>query len=135
MKRHENGSFVEGEDKVAWLDLRCLRIPPNPTSMESQDVSVCENLSGHSTTIKQFLPIGPFMAIFGRLKGEKRGFSVITFLRKIITYSPERFSDSSPLALSFHVVRYEFRGIKRCNQGEVCLKLLCIPSSLSFFRQ
>ena len=35
VKRHENGSFVEGEDKVAWLDLRCLRISPNPSSMES----------------------------------------------------------------------------------------------------
>ena len=35
VKRHENGSFVEGEDEVAWLDLRCLRISPNPTSMES----------------------------------------------------------------------------------------------------
>ena len=34
MKRHENGSFVEGEDEVAWLDLRCLRITPNPTSMD-----------------------------------------------------------------------------------------------------
>ena len=41
---------------------------------------------------------------FGRLKGEKTGFSVITFLRKIITYSPERFSDSLPLVLSFRVV-------------------------------
>ena len=40
----------------------------------------------------------------GRLKGGKTGFSVITFLRKIITYSPERFSDSSLLALSFRVV-------------------------------
>ena len=44
------------------------------------------------------------MLNFGRLKGEKTGFSVITFLRKIITYSLERFSDSSPLVLSFHVV-------------------------------
>ena len=75
------------------------------------------------------------MLIFGRLKDEKTGFSVITFLRKIITYSPERFLDSSPLVLSFYVVPYELRGIKRCNQGEVCLKLLCIPSLLSFFRQ
>jgi hypothetical protein len=73
------------------------------------------------------------MLNFGRLKGEKAGFSVI--LRKIITYSLERFSDNSPLVLSFHVAPYELRGIKRCNQGEVCLKLLCIPSSLSFFRQ
>ena len=75
------------------------------------------------------------MLIFGHLEGEKTSFSVITFLQKIITYSPERFSDSSPLVLSFHVVRYELRGIKRCNQDEVCLKLLCIPSSLSSFRQ
>ena len=75
------------------------------------------------------------MLIFGRLEGEKTGFLVVTFLGKIITYSPERFLDSSPLVLSFHVVPYESRGIKRCNQGEVCLKLLCIPSSLSFFRQ
>ena len=74
------------------------------------------------------------MLIFGRLEGEKTGFLVITFLRKIITYSPQRFSDSSPL-VSFHVVQYELRGIKRCNQGEVCLKLLCIPSLLSSFRQ
>ena len=44
------------------------------------------------------------MLNFGRLKGEKTGFSVITFLRKIITYSLERFSDSSPLVLSFCVV-------------------------------
>ena len=44
------------------------------------------------------------MLNFGRLKGEKTGFSVITFLRKIITYSPERLSDSSPLVLSFRVV-------------------------------
>ena len=57
MKRHENGTFVEGEDEVAWLDLRCLRISPNPTSMESQDVLVCENRSGHSATIKQFLQL------------------------------------------------------------------------------
>ena len=35
VKRHENGSFVEGGDEVAWLDLRCIRISPNPTSMES----------------------------------------------------------------------------------------------------
>jgi hypothetical protein len=35
MKCHENGTFVEGENKVAWLDLRTLRISPNPTSMES----------------------------------------------------------------------------------------------------
>ena len=76
------------------------------------------------------------MLIFGHFEGEKTGFSVVTFLRKIITYSPERFSDSSTLVLSFHVVPYEFRGIKRCNQGEVCLKLLCIPSlNCSFFRQ
>ena len=44
------------------------------------------------------------MLNFGRLKGEKAGFSVITFLRKIITYSPERFPDNSPLVLSFRVV-------------------------------
>ena len=44
------------------------------------------------------------MLNFGRLKGEKTGFSVITFLRKIITYSPERFSDSSPHVLSFRSV-------------------------------
>ena len=44
------------------------------------------------------------MLNFGRLKGEKTGFSVITFLQKIITYSPERFSDSLPLVLSFRVV-------------------------------
>ena len=44
------------------------------------------------------------MLNFGRLKGEKTGFSVITFLRKIITYSLERFSDSSPLVLYFCVV-------------------------------
>ena len=44
------------------------------------------------------------MLNFGRLKGEKTGFSVISFLQKIITYSPERFSDSSPLVLSFRVV-------------------------------
>ena len=44
------------------------------------------------------------MLNFGRLKGEKTGFSVITFLWKIITYSPERFLDSSPLVLSFRVV-------------------------------
>ena len=75
------------------------------------------------------------MLISGRLEGEKTGFSVITFLWKIITYSPERFSDSSPLVLSSHAVPYELRGIERCNQGEVCLKLLCIPNSLSFFRQ
>ena len=59
---------------------------------------------GHSATIKQFFAIGPFMLNFGHLKGEKTGFSVITFLWKIITYSPERFSDSSPLVLSFRVV-------------------------------
>ena len=44
------------------------------------------------------------MLNFGRFKGKKIGFSVITYLRKIITYSPERFSDSSPLVLSFRVV-------------------------------
>ena len=44
------------------------------------------------------------MLNFGSLMGEKKGFSVITFLRKIITYSPEQFSDSSPLVLSFGVV-------------------------------
>ena len=44
------------------------------------------------------------MLNFGCLKGEKQGFSVITFLWKIITYSPERFLDSSPLVLSFRVV-------------------------------
>ena len=44
------------------------------------------------------------MLNFGRLKGEKTGFSVITFLQKIITYSPERFSDSSLLVLSFRAV-------------------------------
>ena len=46
------------------------------------------------------------MLIFGRLEGEKAGSSVITFLLKIITYSPERFLDSSPLVLPFHVVQY-----------------------------
>ena len=51
------------------------------------------------------------MLICGHLKGEKKGFSVITFLRKIITYSPERFSDSSPLVMSFCVVSWELRGI------------------------
>ena len=75
------------------------------------------------------------MLTFGRLQGEKTGFSVITFLRKIITYSPERFPDSSPLVLSFCVVSCELRGILRCDQGEVCLKLLCISSLLSSFRQ
>ena len=44
------------------------------------------------------------MLNFGRLNGEKVGFLVITFLRKIITYSLERFSDSSSLVLSFGVV-------------------------------
>ena len=39
------------------------------------------------------------MLTFGRLKGEKT-----PYLRKIITYSPERFSDSSPLVLSFRVL-------------------------------
>ena len=43
------------------------------------------------------------MLNFGRLKGEKTGFLVVTFLRKIITYSLERFSGSSPLVLSFRV--------------------------------
>ena len=52
---------------------------------------VCENRSGHSATIKQFLAIGSFMLTFGHLKGEKTGFSVITFLRKIITYSQNDF--------------------------------------------
>ena len=51
------------------------------------------------------------MLTFGHLKGEKTGFSVITFSRKIITYSRERFSDSSPLALSFRVASCELRGI------------------------
>ena len=51
------------------------------------------------------------MLTFGCLKGEKTVFSVITFLRKIITYSPEQFSDSLPLALSFRVVSCELRGI------------------------
>ena len=52
------------------------------------------------------------MLTFGHLKGEKQlGFSVTTFLRKIITYSLERFSDSSPLVLSFCVVSCELRGI------------------------
>ena len=31
------------------------------------------------------------MLNFGRLKGEKTGFSVITFLQKIITYSRNDF--------------------------------------------
>ena len=53
---------------------------------------------------RQFFAIGPFMLNFGRLKSDKTGFSVITFLQKIITYSPERFSNSSPLVLSFRVV-------------------------------
>ena len=53
------------------------------------------------------------MLIFGHLKGGKTVFSVITFLQKIITYSPKRFSDSSPLVLSFHVVPRELRGIYR----------------------
>ena len=75
------------------------------------------------------------MLTFGRLKGEKTGFLIITFLLKIITYSPERFSDSSPLVLSFRVVSWELRGIQRSDRGEVCPKLLCIPSSLSSFRQ
>ena len=51
------------------------------------------------------------MLNFGRLKGEKTGFSVTTFLRKIITYSLEQFSDSSPLVLSFRVISCELRGI------------------------
>ena len=51
------------------------------------------------------------MLNFGRLKGEKTVFSFITFLRKIITYSPERFSDSSPFVLSFRVVSWELRRI------------------------
>ena len=44
------------------------------------------------------------MLTFGRLKDEKTGFSAITFLRKFITYSLERFLDSSPLVLPFRVV-------------------------------
>ena len=51
------------------------------------------------------------MLTFGRFKGEKTGFSVITFLWKIRTYSLERFSDSSPLVLSFRAVSCELRGI------------------------
>ena len=51
------------------------------------------------------------MLTFGHLKGEKTGFSAITFLQKIITHSSEQFSDSSPLVLSFHVVPCELRGI------------------------
>ena len=51
------------------------------------------------------------MLIFGCLEGEKTGFSVIAFLRKIITYSPVRFSDSSPLVMSFCVVSCKLRGI------------------------
>ena len=51
------------------------------------------------------------MLTFGRLKGENAGFSVIAFLRMIITYSPGRFSDSSPLVLSFRVVSCKLRWI------------------------
>ena len=51
------------------------------------------------------------MLTFDRLKCEKTGLSVITFLRKFITYSPERFSVSSPLVLSFRVVSCELGGI------------------------
>ena len=71
------------------------------------------------------------MLNFGRLKGEKTGFSVITFLQKIVTYSPERFSDSSPLSCCLMGIERDLRS----NQGEVRLKLLCIPSWLSSFRQ
>ena len=60
--------------------------------MESYDGSVCENCSGHSATIKHFLAIGPFMLTFGRLKGEETGFSVITFLRKIIARNDFRIA-------------------------------------------
>ena len=51
------------------------------------------------------------MSTFGRLKGEKTRFSVITFLQKIIIYSLDQFSDSSRLVLSFRVVSCEWRGI------------------------
>ena len=63
------------------------------------------------------------MLTFGRLMGEEAGFSVITFLRKIITYSPDIFSDSSPLVLYFRVVSCELREIYRSDRGKVCLKL------------
>ena len=52
------------------------------------------------------------MLNFGRLKGEKTGFSVLTFLRKIITYSPERFSIAHHLFCLFVLFNGNLEGSK-----------------------